>query len=162
MELKVGFHFFPLDTALALAKSVLTQSYTRGSHPTVTERWALEGSGMKNHPCLLKYTHVQGDFPCPQGPSCLAKQEVSLHITLSQLRGLELALQGGHNFCVPKQFHQHRLHNSPRESLTCISNAFPKHCSPQIGDCADLCAVGQHIQCCNTAWKTRNSKVKKL
>lgn len=159
MELKIGLRFFLLDTALALAKSVLNQSYNRGSHPGITERWALEGRGIKNHPCLPKYTHVQGGFPCPQGPSCFAKQEVSLHITLGQLMGLEVALQCDHDFCVPKQFHQHRTHSSPRGSLTCISNAFPKHCSPQVGDCADLRAMGQHIQCCNTAWKTRNSRV---
>lgn len=52
---------------------------------------------------------------------------------------------------IPAHLHQHKLYSRLREPLTRISDALPEHRSPQVWDCVELHAMGQHVQCGDTA-----------
>lgn len=155
-----------LDPALA-PKTECFNPELHKEHPAVTKISALEDGVLRSTPSFRE-VQMQGDcshwaMPVttarPSGP---APHAVSRHV-LEEIPepsagwGQRLAPRvrskgGGCGF--PAQDTSTSTNcSSLGEPPTCVSDALPEHSSPQIRDCADLHAVGQHVQRGYTAWK---------
>lgn len=165
---------FPWIQLSPLRQSVSIQSYTK----SILQRPAPKDEGTKKHPFLFREVQVQGDCLCsrwaippcdhshPSVPALHSHEQTGSRgdtKTLRRQEGKQTQGRGWRGGPTARDVAVASLSqdtststnstSSLGEPLTSISDALPEHSSPQVRDCADLHAVGQHVQRSYTAWK---------